>query len=73
MAKNIDRSSNYLCYKAILDTARYLESHGTRVTYLPVDESVDPIDISDAITDETVMISVMFANNGNCILEKLEK
>ena len=69
MAKNIDRGNHLITcateHKAILDTARYLESHGTRVTYLPVDEfgSVDPIDISDAITDETVMISVMFANN----------
>ena len=48
MAKNIDRGNHLITcvteHKAILDTAKYLESHGTRVTYLPVDEfgSVDP-------------------------------
>lgn len=52
-------------HKAILDTAKYLESHGIKVTYLPVDEfgSVDPQMVSDAITDKTVLISIMFANN----------
>ena len=52
-------------HKAILDTAKHLESCDIDVTYLPIDEfgSVDPDMVSDAITDKTVMISIMFANN----------
>ena len=79
MAKNIDRGNHLITcateHKAILDTARYLESHGTRVTYLPVDEfgSVNPTDISDAITDETVMISIMFANNEIGTIAEIEE
>ena len=52
-------------HEAVLRTARHLESIGKRVTYLPVDENgiVDPGDVVDAITDKTVMISIMAANN----------
>jgi len=52
-------------HKAILDTARHLESLGKKVTYLPVNEygEIDLKELEDAITSETVMISVMFANN----------
>ena len=52
-------------HKAILDTARYLESMGKKVTYLPVDRHghVCASDIKDAITDKTVLISIMAANN----------
>ncbi|MFQ5595434.1 MAG: cysteine desulfurase family protein, partial [Anaerolineae bacterium] len=53
-------------HKAILNTARQLsELHGFRVTELPVDEygRVDPADVEAALTDQTVLISVMTANN----------
>ena len=52
-------------HKAVLDTAKYLESAGKTVTYLPVNEygQIDHDALEDAITDETVMISVMAANN----------
>ena len=52
-------------HKAVLDVARRLESLGNKVTYLPVDEfgMVSPESVSQAITKETVMISIMFANN----------
>ena len=52
-------------HKAVLDVAKRLERSGTRVTYLPVDETglVDPKDVHDAITDRTTMISIMAANN----------
>ena len=69
MSKNIDRGNHLITcvteHKAILDTAKYLESHGVKVTYLPVDEfgRVDPKSVNDAITNETVLISIMFANN----------
>ena len=52
-------------HKAVLDTAKHLEKTGCKVTYLPVDEfgciSLD--ELKSAITDETVLISIMFANN----------
>lgn len=50
---------------AVLEPCRFLEREGWRVTYLPVDKfgRVDPEDVRDAITDETVLISVMHANN----------
>ncbi len=52
-------------HKAILDTARHLESQGSKVIFLPVDEFgvIDLELLKDAITDETVLISIMFANN----------
>ena len=52
-------------HKAILDTARHLESLGNKVTYLSVDEfgSIDLEELRNAITDDTVLISIMFANN----------
>lgn len=41
-----------------------MEKHGFKVTYLPVDEYAQvQEDVKNAITDETVLISVMFANN----------
>jgi len=52
-------------HHAILHTCKYLENLGFRVTYLPVDESgkVRIDDLSAAITDKTILVSVMFANN----------
>ena len=52
-------------HKAVLDVAKRLEGSGTKVTYLPVDETgmVNPEDVHDAITDRTTMISIMVANN----------
>ena len=79
MAKNTNRGSHLITctteHKAILDTARYLESQGTKVTYLPVDEfgTIDPKTVSDAITDETVMISIMFANNEIGTIAEIEE
>ncbi len=52
-------------HKAILDTALRLEKQGMRVTYLPVhsDGLVDPGAVLAAITDQTILISIMIANN----------
>ena len=52
-------------HKAVLDTARHLESIGKKVTYLPVDQygQISLDDIQNAITDKTVLISIMMANN----------
>ena len=52
-------------HPAVLDPCRYLESKGWRVTYLPVDQYglVDPDTLRQAITPQTVLISIMTANN----------
>ncbi|HQI00602.1 MAG TPA: cysteine desulfurase NifS [Deltaproteobacteria bacterium] len=52
-------------HHAVLETCRFLEEQNFRVTYLPVDEYglVDPNDVEKAVTDKTILISVMHANN----------
>src|SRR3984957_13845325 len=52
-------------HKAILDTCKRLEKEGFEVTYLGVakDGRVDPDDVKKAITDKTILVSVMLANN----------
>lgn len=52
-------------HEAVLEACESLESGEFDVTYLPVDEhgKVDPIDVEDAIRDDTVLISIMAANN----------
>ncbi|QPD02594.1 MAG: cysteine desulfurase (tRNA sulfurtransferase), PLP-dependent [Candidatus Nitrospira kreftii] len=53
-------------HRAVLDTAKSLEAKGlATVTYLPVDKygMVNPQDVQNAITDKTILISIMLANN----------
>lgn len=52
-------------HKAVLETCQYLERQGWKVTYLPVDQYglVDPDEVRKAITSQTVLISIMAANN----------
>ena len=52
-------------HHAVIETCKFLERRGFRVTYLPVDEYglVAPDDVKRAITDKTILISVMQANN----------
>ena len=52
-------------HHAVLDTCKRLEQEGCQVTYLPVDRTgrVDPGDVERAIRKETVLISIMAANN----------
>lgn len=52
-------------HHAVLETCRFLEKSGYIVTYLPVDNCgmVDPEDVRNSITEKTVLITVMHANN----------
>jgi len=52
-------------HKAVLDTCRHLEKLGARVTYLDVkgDGLIDLAELEAAITDETVLVAIMYGNN----------
>ncbi len=52
-------------HHAVLDSCKRLEREGFEVTYLPVDKDglVDPEDVKRAITDRTILITIMYANN----------
>jgi len=62
-------------HKAVLDTARHLEGEGKKVTYLPVNEfgEVNLEELKAAITEKTVMISIMAANNEIGTIANLEE
>ncbi|HET6781998.1 MAG TPA: cysteine desulfurase family protein [bacterium] len=52
-------------HHALLESCRFLENRGWEVTYLPVDRHgvVDPDDVRGSIRDDTVLVSIMHANN----------
>ncbi len=52
-------------HPAVLNTCQYLESDGFEVTYLPVDSNglVTPEQVAEAIKPNTILITIMFANN----------
>jgi cysteine desulfurase len=60
-------------HKAILDTCKRLEKHGIRVTYLPVQANglVDLDMLKEAITDKTILVSIMYANNEIGVLQNM--
>src|SRR5437588_8367469 len=58
-------------HKAVLDTTKKLEKHGARVTYLPLksDGLVDLDMLREAITDKTILVSIMYANNEIVVIQ----
>jgi cysteine desulfurase len=66
---NRDRGNHIITtaieHEAVLETCKYLEQRGFHVTYLPVDEygTVNLAELEKAITPETILVSVMMANN----------
>ncbi|WP_411679191.1 cysteine desulfurase NifS [Clostridium thailandense] len=62
-------------HHAVLHTCNYLEEQGFEVTYLPVDEygfiKID--DLKEAITDKTILVSIMFANNEIGTIEPIKE
>jgi cysteine desulfurase len=62
-------------HKAVLDSCKRLEKQGYQVTYLPVgkDGIVDPADVEKALTDRTILVSVMLANNEVGTIQPIEE
>ncbi|MDX1931278.1 MAG: IscS subfamily cysteine desulfurase [Capsulimonadales bacterium] len=60
-------------HKAVLDTCKHLEKDGRRVTYLEVgkDGLIDLNQLRDAMTDKTILVSVMAANNEIGVLQPI--
>ncbi len=58
-------------HKAVLDTCAALEKKGASVTYLPVNNSglVSLTDLEAAVTDQTILVCVMYANNETGVLQ----
>jgi len=62
-------------HKAVLDTCKHLEKKGCRVTYLPLkgDGLIDLDMLRDAITDKTILISIMYANNEIGVIQPVKE
>jgi cysteine desulfurase len=62
-------------HKAILDTCKRLEKEGVRVTYLPVQTNglIDLDQLRAAITDKTILISIMYANNEIGVVQPVQE
>src|SRR5215208_2495526 len=60
-------------HKAVIDTSKKLEKQGGRVTYLPVQKNgrIDLDDLRAAITDKTILITIMTANNEIGVLQPI--
>jgi len=62
-------------HPAVMEVMQYLEKNGFQVTYLPVDEFglVDPKQVEKAISKQTILISIMHANNEVGTIEPIEE
>jgi cysteine desulfurase len=60
-------------HKAVLDTCKRLEKDGIRVTYLSLQQNglIDLDQLREAITDKTILISIMYANNEIGVLQPI--
>jgi cysteine desulfurase len=62
-------------HHAVFDTCKYLEKLGFEVTYLPVDKEglISLQDLNNAITDKTILITIMYANNEIGTIQPIEE
>ena len=62
-------------HKAVLDTCKHIEKIGGKVTYLPVDAEglIDLKQLEEAITDKTILISIMYANNEVGVIQPIKE
>ncbi|WP_347156444.1 IscS subfamily cysteine desulfurase [Pontibacter chitinilyticus] len=62
-------------HKAVLDTCKHIEKIGGKVTYLQVDDKglIDLQQLEEAITDKTILISLMYANNEVGVIQPIRE
>ena len=62
-------------HKAVLDSCKHLEKSGCRITYLPVGSNglIDLDQLKNAFTDQTILVSIMAANNETGVLQPIEE
>lgn len=62
-------------HHAVINVCKFLEKRGFKVTYLPVDKDglVNPMEVKRAITEGTILVSVMHANNEIGTVEPIEE
>ncbi|GAB6100172.1 cysteine desulfurase NifS [Halanaerocella petrolearia] len=62
-------------HKSVIECCKYLEDKNYKLTYLPANENgqVNPEDLKEAITKETILISIMWANNELGTLNNIKK
>ena len=74
-----DRGNHFITavteHKAVLDSCKHLEKLGCKVTYLPVqsDGLIDLDQLDDAFTSQTILVSIMAANNETGVLQPIEQ
>lgn len=80
IAESLRQKGNHIItvqteHKSVLDTCKRLEKYGYEVTFLPVDESgkIDPHRLEAAISQNTILVSVMAANNEIGVLQPLRE
>lgn len=62
-------------HHAVLDTVLWLEKHGFEITILPVDEEgfVSPAQVGEALRPDTILVSIMHANNEVGTIQPIEE
>lgn len=62
-------------HKCVLDSCRHLQDEGFDVTYLPVDKNglIDMEQLEEAITPETMLVSIMYVNNEIGVVQPIEE
>ena len=62
-------------HKAVLDTCHHLEKQGAQITYLKVNAEglIDLTELENAITDKTILVSIMYANNEVGVIQDVKK
>lgn len=62
-------------HHAVLHTCEYLAKHGFEITYIPVSDKglVDPVDVKNAIREDTALVTIMYANNEIGTIQPIEE